>query len=148
MYFSSYLFFFGLSALLLITVSGCSSLQEKTYINHPKTLRKQADLVCQNTDASHFRVENQLVLLKRHDGKELELKHYNSLLPDGYYFCTRQKRKSSILDWYMTMSENSLHKILIQTELSLSDILLSSCLNKLYTFTLQLHSLKNCEGRT
>ncbi|MBC8220910.1 MAG: hypothetical protein H8E67_10130 [Proteobacteria bacterium] len=98
MYFSSYLFFFGLSALLLITVSGCSSLQEKTYINHPKTLRKQADLVCQNTDASHFRVENQLVLLKRHDGKELELKHYNSLLPDGYYFCTRQNRKSSILD--------------------------------------------------
>ena len=98
MYFSSYLFFFGLSALLLISVSGCSNLQEKTYINHPKTLRKQADLVCQNTDASHFRVENQLVRLKRHDGKELELKHYNSLLPDGYYFCTRQNRKSSILD--------------------------------------------------
>jgi len=36
--------------------------------------------------------------LKQNEGKEIELKHYNSLLPDGYYFCTRQERKSSILD--------------------------------------------------
>ena len=98
MYFSLYLFFLGLPALLLITISGCSNLPQKIYVNHPKILRKQAELVCQNTDASHFRVENQLVKLKRHDGKELNLKHYNSLLPDGYYFCTRQNRKSSILD--------------------------------------------------
>ena len=98
MYFSLYLFLFGLPALLLITVAGCSSPPEKTYVNHPETLRKQADLVCQNTDASHFRVENQTVRLKRQGGKELELKHYNSLLPDGYYFCTLQNRKSSILD--------------------------------------------------
>ena len=51
--------------MLLITVPGCSSPPEKTYVNHPETLRKQADLVCQNTDASHFRVENQMVRLKR-----------------------------------------------------------------------------------
>ena len=98
MYSSLYLFFLGLPALLLITVSGCSKLHEKTYVNHPKILHKQVELVCQNTDASHFLVENLLVLLKRQDGKELELIHYNSLLPDGYYFCTRQNRKSSILD--------------------------------------------------
>jgi len=98
MYFSLYLFFLGLPAFLLITVSGCSKLPEKTYVNHPKILHKQVALVCQNTDASHFKIENQLVLLKRQDGKELELRHYNSLLPDGYYFCTRQNRKSSILD--------------------------------------------------
>ena len=98
MYFSLYLFLFGLPALLLITFAGCSIPPEKTYVNHPETLRKQADLVCQNTDASHFLVENQLVLLKHQGGRELEMKHYNSLLPDGYYFCTLQNRKSSILN--------------------------------------------------
>ena len=87
-----------MTALLLITVPGCLSPPEKTYVNHPQTLRKHADLVCQNTDASHFRVVNQIVLLKHMGGMELELKHYNSLLPDGYYFCTQQNRKSSILD--------------------------------------------------
>jgi len=98
MYFSLYLFFLGLPALLLITVSGCSKLPEKIYVNHPNILHQQVELVCQNTDASHFQVENQLVLLKRQDGKELQLRHYNSLLPDGYYFCTRQNSKSSILE--------------------------------------------------
>jgi hypothetical protein len=97
MYFSLYLFFLGLPPLLLITISGCSKLPEKTYVNHPKILYKQVELVCQNTDASHFQIKNKLVLL-RQGGKELELRHYNSLLPDGYYFCTRQNRKSSILD--------------------------------------------------
>ena len=98
MYFSLYLFLFGLTALVLITVPGCSSPSEKTYVNHRETLRKQADLVCQNTDASHFRIENKLVWLKHKGGREIVLKHYNSLLPDGYYFCTQQKRTSSILE--------------------------------------------------
>jgi hypothetical protein len=97
MYFSLYLFFLGLPPLLLITISGCSKLPEKIYVNHPKILYKQVELVCQNTDASHFQIKNKLVLL-RQGGKKLELRHYNSLLPDGYYFCTRQNRKSSILD--------------------------------------------------
>ena len=98
MYFSLYLFFLGLPAILLIAVPGCSKLQKKTFVNHPKLFYERADLVCQNTDASHFQVENQLIQLKRHDGKEIELKHYNSFLPDGYYFFSLQNRKSSILD--------------------------------------------------
>ena len=92
------MFFFTLLFLTLVTVSGCSNVNEKTYVRHPKSLRKQVELVCLNTDASHFKVENLRVRLKQIDDKELELKHYNSLLPDGYYFCTRQNRKSSILD--------------------------------------------------
>ena len=98
MYFSLYLFFLGLPALVLITFSGYTKLPEKTHVKHPKILRKRVELVCQKTDASHFQVEDQVVRLRCQDGKELELKHYNSLLPDGYYFCTRQNRKSSILD--------------------------------------------------
>ncbi len=98
MYFSPYLFYFRPFVLLIFTASGCSNIPEKTYVQHPKTFRKQAKFVCQNTDASHFRVKKQQVQLRRHNGNELELKHYNSLLPDGYYFCTRQKRKSSILE--------------------------------------------------
>jgi len=81
-----------------IAVPGCSNLIEKKYVHYPNSLRKQVELVCQNTDASHFRVENLRVWLKQLDEKELELKHYNSLLPDGYYICTRQNRKSTILD--------------------------------------------------
>ena len=98
MYFSLYLFFLGLPALILINISGCLKLPEKTFVNHHKILHKHVELVCQNTDASHFLIENQMLLLKLQEGKELELRHYNSLLPDGYYFCTRQNRKSSILD--------------------------------------------------
>ena len=98
MYFSPYLFYFRPFVFLIFTASGCSNIPEKTYVQHPKTFRKQAEFVCQNTDASHFRVKKQQVQLRRHNGNELELKHYNSLLPDGYYFCTQQKRTSSILE--------------------------------------------------
>ncbi len=97
-WFRSYPLLFIFLFLKLIFVSGCSNFPQKTYVENPKSLRKQVELVCLNTDASHFRVENLRVRLKKLDDGELELKHYNSLLPDGYYFCTRQKRNSFILD--------------------------------------------------
>ncbi|HBL56307.1 MAG TPA: hypothetical protein DDZ36_10675 [Deltaproteobacteria bacterium] len=91
-------FIFRLSVLLLIAVSGCSNFPEKTYVQSPKSFRKQVNLVCLQTDASHFTVRNLRVRFKLLNGEELELKHYNSLLPDGYYFCTQQQRKSTILE--------------------------------------------------
>ena len=95
---SSYLLLFRLLVLLTIVISGCTSLKEKIYFSHPDSLHRQVEMVCLNTDASHFIVRDLRVWLKQNEGKEIELKHYNSLLPDGYYFCTRQERKSSILD--------------------------------------------------
>jgi hypothetical protein len=94
----SFLFIFRQSVFSLIIISGCSSLPEKTYDQTPKSFSRQVKIVCLHTDASHFTVRNLLVRLKKHDGTEIELKHYNSLLPDGYYFCTGQKRNSSILE--------------------------------------------------
>ena len=94
---SSYLLLFRLLVLLTIAISGCTSLKEKIYVSHPDSLHRQVEMVCLNTDASHFIVRDLRVWLKQNEGKEIELKHYNSLLPDGYYFCTRQERKSSIL---------------------------------------------------
>ena len=95
---SSYLLLLRLFVLFTISLSGCASLQEKIYVGHPVSLHRQVEMVCLNTDASHFIVRDIRVWLKQNDGKEIELKHYKSLLPDGYYFCKSQERKSSILD--------------------------------------------------
>jgi hypothetical protein len=94
----SILILFRLQVLIIFVSSGCTSLQKKIYISHPDSLRKQVNMVCSNIDTSNFIVRDLRVWLNQKDGKEIELKHYNSLLPDGYYFCTRQQRQSSILE--------------------------------------------------
>ena len=61
-------------------------------------LLKHAVLICQNINTSDFRVENNLVKIKKKDGKEIDVIHYNSLLPDGYYFCSEHISNSRSLE--------------------------------------------------
>ena len=77
---------------------GCSNLQEKAFIRIPNDVHQQAEKVCNNIDGSQFIVRDLRVWVKKKDESEIELKHYKSILPDGYYFCSGHDRNSLILE--------------------------------------------------
>ena len=77
---------------------GCSNPKEKAYTRIPDNLHKQAEKVCNNIDGSQFIVKDRQVWLKKKDEKEIELKHYKSILPDGYYFCSGHETDSLIIE--------------------------------------------------
>ena len=77
---------------------GCANLQEKTYTKIPNDVHQQAEKVCKNIEGSHFIIRDRKVWLKKKDASEIELKHYKSILPDGYYFCSGHDRNSIIIE--------------------------------------------------
>jgi len=77
---------------------GCSNLQEKAFIRIPNDVHQQAEKVCNNIDGTQFIVRDHQVWLKKKDKSEIELKHYKSILPDGYYFCSGHDRNSLIIE--------------------------------------------------
>tara|TARA_B100000579_G_C22811676_1_gene845578 strand:+ start:804 stop:1097 length:294 start_codon:yes stop_codon:yes gene_type:complete len=90
--------FFIFFVILSLYTQGCSNLQEKEYTKIPDEVYNQAKKVCDNIDGSHFIVKDFRVWLKQKNGMEIELKHYNALLPDGYYFCSQNVRDSLIIE--------------------------------------------------
>ena len=73
-------------------------MQEKIYTRIPDNVYQQAEKVCNNIEGSQFIVRDLRVWLKKKDESEIELKHYKSILPDGYYFCSGHKRNSLIIE--------------------------------------------------
>ena len=73
-------------------------MQEKTYTKIPDDINQQAEKVCKYIDGSHFVVRERRIWLKKKDDSEIELKHYKSILPDGYYLCSGHDRESLIID--------------------------------------------------
>ena len=94
------LFFCLFSFFLMFALfnQGCSNLQEKAYTRIPNDVHQQAEKVCNNIDGSQFIVRDLRVWLKKKDESEIELKHYKSILPDGYYFCSGHDRNSLIIE--------------------------------------------------
>ena len=88
-------YFFVIMALF---TQGCSNLQEKVYTRIPDNVYQQAEKVCNNIDGSQFIVRDLRVWIKKKDDSEIELKHYKSILPDGYYFCSGHDRNSLIIE--------------------------------------------------
>jgi len=85
--------------LILSTFTqSCFNLQEKAYTRIPDDVHQQAEKVCNNIDGSQFVVRDLRVWLKKKDDSEIELKHYKSILPDGYYFCSGHDRNSLIIE--------------------------------------------------
>ena len=84
--------------ILALITQGCSNLQEKVFTRIPDNVHKQAKIVCNNIDGTHFIVRERRVWLKKKDESEIELNHYKSILPDGYYFCSGHDRNSLIID--------------------------------------------------
>ena len=84
--------------MLALFTQGCSNLQEKAYTRIPNDVHQQAEKVCNNIDGSQFIVRDFRVWLKKKDKSEMELKHYKSILPDGYYLCSGNDRNSTIID--------------------------------------------------
>ena len=89
---------FRFIVMFSLFTQGCSNLQEKAYTRIPDNVHKQAEKVCNNIDGSQFIVRDRQVWLKKKDESEIELKHYKSILPDGYYFCSGHDRNSLIIE--------------------------------------------------
>ena len=89
---------FSFFVMFSLFTQGCSNLQEKAYTRIPDNVHKQAEKVCNNIDGSQFIVRDRQVWLKKKDESEIELKHYKSILPDGYYFCSGHVRNSLIIE--------------------------------------------------
>ena len=83
---------------MALIIQGCSNLQEKVYTRIPDNVYQQAEKVCNNIDGSQFIVRDLRVWMKKKDDSEIELKHYKSILPDGYYFCSGHDRNSLIIE--------------------------------------------------
>ena len=83
---------------MALFIEGCSNLQEKVYTRIPDNVYQQAEKVCNNIDGSQFIVRDFRVWMKKKDNSEIELKHYKSILPDGYYFCSGHVRNSLIIE--------------------------------------------------
>ena len=90
------LFFF--LVILALCAQGCSNLQEKVYTSIPNDVHQQAEKVCNNIDGSQFIIRDRRVWLKIKDENEIELKHYKSILPDGYYLCSGRDWNSLIIE--------------------------------------------------
>ena len=83
---------------MALFTQGCSNLQEKVYTRIPDNVYQQAEKVCNNIDGSQFIVRDLRVWMKKKDDSEIELKHYKSILPDGYYFCSGHDWNSLIIE--------------------------------------------------
>ena len=83
---------------MALFIQGCSNLQEKVYTRIPDNVYQQVEKVCNNIDGSQFIVRDFRVWMKKKDESEIELKHYKSILPDGYYFCSGHDRNSLIIE--------------------------------------------------
>ncbi len=94
LFFCLYYFFVKMA----LFTQGCSNLQEKVYTRIPDNVYQQAEKVCNNIDGSQFIVRDLRVWMKKKDDSEIELKHYKSILPDGYYFCSGHDRNSLIIE--------------------------------------------------
>ena len=94
LFFCLYYFF----VILALFSEGCTNPKGKAYTKIPDDVHKQAVKVCNNIDGSQFIVRDLRVWLKKKDKREIELKHYKSILPDGYYFCSGHDGDSLIIE--------------------------------------------------
>ena len=98
MCYTLFFWFLFLFTTLIVFAQGCSNIKEKKYTKIPNTVHKQALKICNKIDGSHFIVRERRVWLRKIDNTEIELKHYKSILPDGYYLCSGLNRNSEIID--------------------------------------------------
>ena len=55
----------------------------------PTTQEERVTEICNHVAASHFVVEKRMVYFRKAGTKDdINMPHYNTALPDGYYFCS------------------------------------------------------------
>jgi hypothetical protein len=82
-------------AMCFVGISGTLGCQTQPagprgplYHEYPQQQQVRVQEVCNNVAASHFVVEQRRIYFKQvGTGEELVMPHYNTALPDGYYFC-------------------------------------------------------------
>ena len=59
------------------------------YHEYPTTQEERVTEICDHVAASHFVVEKRMVYFRKVGTKDdINMPHYNTALPDGYYFCS------------------------------------------------------------
>ena len=59
------------------------------YHEYPTTQEERVSEICSHVAASHFVVEKRIVYFRKAGTKDdINMPHYNTALPDGYYFCS------------------------------------------------------------
>ena len=59
------------------------------YHEYPTTQEERVTEICNHVAASHFVVEKRMVYFRKAGTKDdINMPHYNTALPDGYYFCS------------------------------------------------------------
>ncbi|MGK5093687.1 hypothetical protein WDW89_16960 [Deltaproteobacteria bacterium TL4] len=89
----------GVVVVVLLIVSCQKADYPLTYTSYPKDIQNQVNLICQDVAASHFVVRDHQVLLKnRKDGSIFTITHFQTKLPDNYYFCSQQAHPPSFAE--------------------------------------------------
>ena len=94
---SSFILLIQLSVIFIFVFS-CTRMNVKIFNHNSKNEQNIVASICKKTDASHFTVKNMRVIFKKKEGGNIELKHFKTLLSNGYYFCSNQTKNSLILD--------------------------------------------------
>ena len=82
--------------VILGILQACSNETQSTkiYKNSPKVLLKRVEWICGNADIPQFLIrDRKLYAHSKKDGETMYLKHFNTSLPDGYYFCTKKNHR-------------------------------------------------------
>lgn len=81
-------------------IIGCQSTKPTlSYQDYSHKTQKHIDQICSRLTATHFIVrEKKIIVKKKASGELIKLKHYESHLPDGYYYCKQRSLPESHLE--------------------------------------------------
>ena len=69
------------------------------YHEYPTAQNERVTEICDHVAASHFVVEQRMVYFRKVGSKvDINMPHYNTALPDGYYFCSEPLLPKSHLE--------------------------------------------------
>lgn len=84
-------------------LSACTTESKKIpqpyYREYPTAQNERVTEICDHVAASHFVVEQRMVYFRKVGSKvDINMPHYNTALPDGYYFCSEPLLPKSHLE--------------------------------------------------
>ena len=86
------------ACVIMALFQACSDETQsvRIYKNSPQVLLGKVEWICGKADIPQFLVrDRKLYVQSKKDGKTIHLKHVNTSLPDGYYFCTKQSHREN-----------------------------------------------------
>ena len=93
----------ALFSMWIFYLSACTTESKKIpqpyYREYPTAQNERVIEICDHVAASHFVVEQRMVYFRKVGSKvDINMPHYNTALPDGYYFCSEPLLPKSHLE--------------------------------------------------